>query len=992
MSNVSYAVLTRAKSKFGKRLVEKDYKNLVGCINVSEVMTYLKTNTHYINAFGEANERDIHRNVFENLLRQYQNYQLDSICRYELSVGENFSNFIFHQTEITQIIRFLTLLNANDKSHFNYTFPPHLEKSTAINLHLLSSATTYQDFLLAIKGTKYDKILKEFNIPLNKHIPIAEIEDKLHIENYKELFSTIDNLQDVEAEELKDLFFAILDFENFLRIIRLKKYYHKDIDYIKSHLLPFGTLTDSKIAQIYNSSGVNEALSVMSKTKYGKMLRKIDYESTSEILKKIKFEIATHNMYFSNNPATVMMSYVILAEIELENLICIIEGIRYNIDKDKIKSLLIYWFRRCAYLSVENIKAFSIMGLEDKVDQAVDLLGNSGVFHPDDISNFFSDTFGFTHINASNIYSEPLSKITNTMNLLKIKQDYVSTKGYNLDFQQLENFADEIAETSEKLSKEKKDAKVQLNECKRAIEEAKHFVNIDLNINELLSMKYVKALFGRLPKDNLWKMSRYKDMLIEFVPCSEENKYVWGVFITPIYTLETAERIISRLHFEKSTLGEFNDTPSNKLKELEGNLGELEKRYVLCNEAIEKFRVENESDILKCYTKLSEYSLFNTIRTKAMVRNNTFCIVGWVPEKQVKELKNKLKKIESVTVTVANAKNELDLNPPVKLNNSFFTRPFQYYTEMYGVPKFKEIDPTSFIAITYVLLFGIMFGDIGHGLCVAIAGFLMWKFKKMPIGKILIPCGLSGAVFGVLFGSIFGFEHALDGFYQMLGFEEKPIHVMDADMTNTIIYVAVGIGMVLLCIAMILNIYSKFKQGYVGKALFDTSGLAGLIFYSLICAGIIGLLIFGTNLFTLPTILLIVVAFLLVFFREPLGELVDGNPNWMPKNIGGFIIENLFESIEVLLSYVTNTMSFLRVGAFVLVHAGMMEVVFTLAETIGGAGYIPVIIFGNILVCVLEALLVSIQVLRLEYYEMFSRFYSGEGRPYEPVKLKLTKN
>ena len=99
----------------------------------------------------------------------------------------------------------------------------------------------------------------------------------------------------------------------------------------------------------------------------------------------------------------------------------------------------------------------------------------------------------------------------------------------------------------------------------------------------------------------------------------------------------------------------------------------------------------------------------------------------------------------------------------------------------------------------------------------------------------------------------------------------------------------------------------------------------------------------------------------------------------------------LFRSIEVLLGYVTNTMSFLRVGAFVLVHAGMMNVVFVLAESVGNpgsVGFIAIVVVGNIIVTVLEALLVSIQVLRLEYYEMFSRFYSGEGRPFEPVKIK----
>ena len=116
--------------------------------------------------------------------------------------------------------------------------------------------------------------------------------------------------------------------------------------------------------------------------------------------------------------------------------------------------------------------------------------------------------------------------------------------------------------------------------------------------------------------------------------------------------------------------------------------------------------------------------------------------------------------------------------------------------------------------------------------------------------------------------------------------------------------------------------------------------------------------------------------------------LVNKEEDWKPESWGGYIVENIFESIEVLLSYVTNTMSFLRVGAFVLVHAGMMMVVFVLAETAGGIFYWPIIVIGNGIVMALEALLVAIQVLRLEYYELFSRFFTGEGRAYEPVKLK----
>ena len=263
----------------------------------------------------------------------------------------------------------------------------------------------------------------------------------------------------------------------------------------------------------------------------------------------------------------------------------------------------------------------------------------------------------------------------------------------------------------------------------------------------------------------------------------------------------------------------------------------------------------------------------------------------------------------------------------------------------------------------------------------------------MAIGKILMPCGFSGMIFGALYGSVFGYETGMDWFYKgILHMQEKPIEVMSSEWTSRILLFAVGIGMALLCVAMLLNIYTSIRQGNIGKAVFDTSGFFGLIFYGMLCAGLVGLMIFNTNLFSAPYIAVIAIAFIMIFFREPLSKLVNKEKDWKPESWGGFIVENLFESIEVLLSYVSNTMSFLRVAAFVLVHAGMMQVVFTLAETAGPAAYYPVVVLGNLLVCALEALLVSIQVLRLEYYEMFSRFYSGDGRPYEPVKLSLVKN
>ncbi len=342
MSDASYAVLTRAKAKYGKRLKESDYNSLLDCRDISEVMTYLKTNTHYTNAFGEANERDIHRGVFENLLIQYYNYEFDTLSRYELSVGESFSEFIRHQTEIREVVRFLTLLNASDKKHFHFTFPAHLEKHTSINLNLLTNATNYNEFMEAIKNTKYEKVLKEFVITEGKTIPIADIEDKLNILNYTELYNSISELQGTDADELRDFFDCIIDYNNFTRIIRLKKFYNYDLEFVKKHLLPFGTLTENKVVELYNAVNTGKFEEIVSKTKHGNMLNKIEDGTPDKIINKIKFKKAKHSMYFSNSPAIVMISYITLLEIELQNLIYIIEGVRYNVDKNEIKSLLLY--------------------------------------------------------------------------------------------------------------------------------------------------------------------------------------------------------------------------------------------------------------------------------------------------------------------------------------------------------------------------------------------------------------------------------------------------------------------------------------------------------------------------------------------------------------------------------------------------------------------------------------------------------------------------
>ena len=185
----------------------------------------------------------------------------------------------------------------------------------------------------------------------------------------------------------------------------------------------------------------------------------------------------------------------------------------------------------------------------------------------------------------------------------------------------------------------------------------------------------------------------------------------------------------------------------------------------------------------------------------------------------------------------------------------------------------------------------------------------------------------------------------------------------------------------MIVICSVINIINGIKQRKIDKFLLSPNGIVGLVFY--VCALIMALAMFDMIKAKLPTgalIAVIAVCAVLLFVREPLTHLIEKKKDWLPKNIGESAAENFFELFEVVLSFVTNTISFIRIGAFALSHAGMMTVVYLLAENASGGHNPIVLIIGNALVIGLEGMIVGIQVLRLEFYELFSRFYSGTGR------------
>lgn len=343
MSSTSFAVLTKARAKFGKRLTEKDYNNLLNSNSVAEVMSYLKSYTHYSEALRDINERDVHRGRLETLLRQQLFYEFDSLCRYDSKMSTGFSAYVISKNETEQIMRFLTLLNTSSTEKYIYQYPTYFSKHTELDLQKLALARNYDEFLAVLSGTKYAHIFSKYKPDENNLLPISDIENDLYtfiFSNLKKAIKTKTN--GTERKELLHLFNVIHDYNNFSRILRLKKYYNLTPEQIKNNLIyPFSTISEKTLDRMCRAESSGEIFSIMQETHTGKLIEQIGYVYASDISPRVKYKLARKNMYFSNNPSVVMISFMFVAEAELMNIITLIEGTRYKLDTKKIQSLLI---------------------------------------------------------------------------------------------------------------------------------------------------------------------------------------------------------------------------------------------------------------------------------------------------------------------------------------------------------------------------------------------------------------------------------------------------------------------------------------------------------------------------------------------------------------------------------------------------------------------------------------------------------------------------
>lgn len=633
------------------------------------------------------------------------------------------------------------------------------------------------------------------------------------------------------------------------------------------------------------------------------------------------------------------------------------------------------------------MKLVKVTGPLDCLNNFISTCCLDGTFHPEQATQYMSASMGYTTLNEENPYAPMLQKIEELIRENDSAPDPAIVGSRSREVQLDEQTSEYIDELDSRLSSmhdERKELEDQLEQCKNGIAKYEHFTGFDVGFDEMFGCKFIKTRCGHMSKESYEKLVAYEDdPYVLFIPCSTDATDYWGVYCAPRERVDEVDSIFAGLGFERLQIPEAVGTAEQVIDQLKSNIEIIESNLKELDERAAAVWKENRTRCNEIYTKLVDLNTVFEMRRYAACHNKYFFYVGWVLAGDSKEFERKAEAIDSVEVEENDPESVADKTPPVKLKNPAIFKPYEYFVDMYGLPSYTDIDVTGFVAITYTLLFGIMFGDLGQGLVLFVLGLLGWKLKKIALARILIPCGLSSAVFGFVFGSVFGYEEMLDPVYHALGWASKPLSVMDS--INTVLLFAIGIGVTLVVCAMVLNIVSCLKHKKIGEAIFSNNGVVGIIFY---LAGVAFCVAFMNGPEILPNgVLLSImgVGAVLLYFKEIIIGIIDKHPDWKPESMVDFALQNIFELIEYVLSYFSNTVSFLRVGAFVIVHASMMMVVFTLGSN---GDNIPVIIIGNIVVIALEGLLSGIQGLRLEFYEMFSRFYEGGGRAFEPARLK----
>lgn len=344
-----------------------------------------------------------------------------------------------------------------------------------------------------------------------------------------------------------------------------------------------------------------------------------------------------------------------------------------------------------------------------------------------------------------------------------------------------------------------------------------------------------------------------------------------------------------------------------------------------------------------------------------------FLISGWVPASDLDRVR---KAVESaaghpVAMEVLKADSHRQ-SVPTLVRTPRWLRPFEGLVTTFGISSYNELDPTLIVTVSFLIMYGMMFGDLGHGLLLLLTG-LWLRYRKLQLGILAVAAGGSGMLFGLLYGAAFGRQIMRAAWLQPL------------EGIWTVLITAVAGGVVLLNIGFAMNLVNAWRSRDWPRLFLEKNGAVGIALYWTLIGGGLGV---GFGILPLRVLLLIPVLCVMLWIHEPLAGWIWRRPS---APIGEALVTGFFELFETVTGYASNSLSFIRLGAFAVAHEGLSGLV--VSYSWGRWGWV-VLLLGTVLLVGFEGVIVGIQALRLEYYEFFGRFFQGRGQPFVPLSLQ----
>jgi V/A-type H+-transporting ATPase subunit I len=510
----------------------------------------------------------------------------------------------------------------------------------------------------------------------------------------------------------------------------------------------------------------------------------------------------------------------------------------------------------------------------------------------------------------------------------------------------------------------------------------------------LADLRFAYLAPGWLPRENLLRLEQALEHLHHaLIPLVQEETRVLVLVAGLATDRETLDRALKGAFFEPLSLpptatGSLSQTLADlkrQIQALETSQQQQDVQRSRLRDQIgpELVRIRNRIDLIR--TLLRARVLFGKV-------DRAYLVSGWIPANLVDKLKEALAQelgsqaeVEILSPEAIPGAREGVLKIPILFNNPYLLRPFERLTTAYGTPAYGEVEPTAFLAVSFLLMFGLMFGDAGQGAVLFLTGYVIFRrfFRYTDYGIILMECGVASVIFGFLYGSVFGVEHLLPALWF------SPMQDV-----SYFIKIALLVGVGAISLGLILGFINalRLKTPRLPAAGF----LAALIYWILAGLGVRYLLTgamewdFWVAAGVAGVTLLMGIIYILqrLWLAPPKAEAST-------EGVSIRLLEGIIEVVDGTIRFVANTISFIRIAAFALAHAGLFIAVFSLADTLnrmggGGLAYWLTIAVGNVVIILLEGLVVSIQIVRLEYYEFMSKFFHGGGESFKPLERGAT--